>query len=97
MPTFVPPTYEMPFNPEEVQGRSIGLMRRVKFPVGYSVVITDDTPSTYPGVVGLSGEAIEGADSGSGQGGKAAYLGGHIYVVSDAEATLLDAAGYTTT
>jgi hypothetical protein len=97
MPTFSPPTREEPFLPEEGRGGSVGILRRITFPVGYSVVITDSVPSTYPGTIHVPATLIDGADPGSGLDDKAVFLGGHVYMVTAAEAALLDSAGYTTT
>lgn len=97
MPTFTPPTYQQGFLDEPGANQAQGLMRYYDFPVGYSVLITGGVASTYPGQTVPSTDEINAADSGSGIGGKAAFLGGRTYTVTSAEQTILQAAGYTVT
>lgn len=79
---FTPPQYELkPVN----AGR---LLSRYRFPYAYSVI---KRGSTYENVIAPSIEAFtdDSIDF--------IYQGGHIYPVSDEEAALLIAAGYTLT
>lgn len=96
MPTFTPPTYEQAFIREEGSNQAQGLMRHYDFPVGYSVLITGGVATTYPGRTVPTQDDIDAADSGSGFGGKAAFIGGRTYTITSAEETILQAAGYTT-
>lgn len=99
MVTFMPPTYVVPYGRGQNQEaghptydvhRWLGGFNR-----SYVVLITDSTVSTYPGVKSLDTDDIEAANAGSGEGGKAYFRGGTTYTVTDAEAALLYAAGYT--
>jgi hypothetical protein len=63
-------------------------------PAGYSVLITSGVASTYPGRTSPSAGEIAAADTGSGEGGQAWFRGGITYTVTDAERTILQAAGY---
>jgi len=94
---FTPPTYEQAFLPEDEQRPDVGIMRRISFPVGYSVLITNGSATPYPGKTSPTGDEILAADPGSGAAGRAAFLGGGVYIVTDAEKTILEAAGYTVT
>ena len=62
------------------------LLSRYQFPQSYSVV---KRGSTYETVTSPSNEVWDDADF--------VYLGGHVYEISDAEAALLIAAGYSPT
>jgi hypothetical protein len=68
----------------------------VGIPTGYSVLITSGAASTFPGILNPTTDQINGADSGSGDNGKAAFIGGRTYTITAGEKTILDAAGYTT-
>lgn len=94
--TFTPPTFNVPWRDEGRKDRRFWRFYD-GIPTGYSVLITGGTVSTYPGVVSPSTDDIAAADSGSGEGGKAAFLGGHVYTVTSSEQTALEAAGYTVT
>jgi hypothetical protein len=68
-------------------------MRFHSFPVGKSVfieggVVIERVSPTDP-------DDIDSADSGSGLNGKAAFMGGKTYIVTEGEKDLLEAAGYT--
>lgn len=89
MPTFTPPTFEAPVHNE-------GLLRYYNIPRAYSVAITGGTATTHPGKQTLTQDEIDAADSGSGFGGRAAFVGGRTYEITAGEKTILDAAGYTT-
>lgn len=95
MPTFTPPTYEQAFIREEGSNQAQGLMRHYDFSVGYSVLITGGVATTYPGRTVPTQDDIDAADSGSGLGGKAAFIGGRVYEVTEEEGSLLSSAGYT--
>jgi len=71
-------------------------MRWYSFPVGYSVLITGGVVTPYPGRTVPTVDEMNAADSGSGENGKAVFLGGRSYTVTSEEETLLIAAGYTT-
>ncbi len=94
MPTFKPPTYEQVFNPEPGATDRSGLMRYYHFPVGYSVIITNGQVTAYPGTTTPTQAEIDAADVGSGYGGKAVFIGGHVYEITASEANLLTNAGY---
>ena len=64
-------------------------------PTGYSVLITGGAASASPGLISPTAGDIAAADSGSGEGGKAWFRGGITYTVTEAEKTILEAAGYT--
>jgi len=77
-------------------------------PTPYVVLIESGVVTPYPGLVNVSVRRIKGnaevpnavnsytgADAGSGEGGRACFYGGRVYDITTAEATLLDAAGYT--
>lgn len=90
---FSPPTYNQPWIRDHP---THGLLRFYDgFPVGYSVLINSGVASTHPGVSTPSLDDINDADDGSGTGGKAAFLGGHIWTVTAAEKTILETAGYS--
>lgn len=96
MPIFSPPTYEysaVDGVPTSHPGHA--LFRRYTFPRGYSVLITNGTATAHPGTVSPTTDDIAAADTGSGEGGKAAFVGGHVYTITAAERTILEAAGYT--
>lgn len=94
MPTFNPPTEDTvppvylsePDRFYPVPRLSRRLFRHYKNRARGVTVLKDG--GTYTEVRSPSSDEIEAAD--------AAYLGGHCNVVSTAEATLLQAAGYTT-
>jgi len=95
MPTFTPPTYFTPWNGDK--GPRDLLKWYDGIPTGYSVLITSGAASTHPGVVSPSQDDIDAADSGSGFGDRAAFIGGRSYTVTSGEQTILEAAGYTVT
>ena len=98
MLTFSPPTYKIPINPETQggEGAEHSLWRQYLgvIPVGYSVLITSGTATTYPGVASPSADDVAAADTGSGEGGLAWFRGGIEYTITSAEKTILEAAGY---
>ena len=90
---FTPPTYDTPWASPRKRG---DLWRfYAGFPTGYSVLIASGVASTHPGVVSPSIDNINAADTGSGMGDKAAFIGGRTWVVTSSEKTILEAAGYT--
>lgn len=90
MPTFSPPTLSIPID------RDHPLWKFYDQTGSYSVLITGGTATTFPGKQGVTQDEIDAADSGSGFGGKAAFIGGREYTITAGEKTILDAAGYTT-
>ena len=97
MPTFIPDTYGDAIGPEDNgHGDRYSMWRHYGTPiaVGYSVLITDGTATAAPGRVSPTADDIAGADSGSGEGGKAWFRGGISYTITSAEETILTAAGY---
>lgn len=100
MATFTPTTYNRPINPESTgHGEKYSMWRHYgsPIPVGYVVIITGGTANASPGGIGLTADDWAGADSGSGEGGKAIFRGGITYTVTAGEQTILEAAGYTVT
>jgi len=111
MSQFTPPTFTTPLNDETVNhGEQTSLWRQYAgvIPTPYVVLITDGVVTPYPGTVSASVHDIKGnaevpnatasytgADSGSGEGGRAVFYGGRTYDITDAEAYLLLAAGYS--
>ena len=79
------------------QGTRVGIMRRISFPRGRSVIITAGVATVFPGRAGFSHAELMAADAGSGYGGRAAFLGGKIHTVTSGEGTILTTAGYTVT
>ena len=72
-----------------------GLFRHyVRTNFTYTVVINSGVASS---VSYITQEQIAAADAGTGYDGKAVFLGGHRNTVSEAEKTILEAAGYTVT
>ena len=71
-------------------------MRYYTFPVGRSVLITGGVATTFPGTTAPTTQDILAADSGSGEEGRAAFLGGRTYTITAGEETILNAAGYST-
>ena len=104
MGKWIPPTFNMPLSHKRKLWRQYGR----PIPTPYVVMITSGVVTPYPGLVNVStrtkfGNAevpnaenagYVGADSGSGEGGRAVWYGGRVYDITTAEATLLDAAGY---
>lgn len=80
MPTFTPPT--------RLESSSDHFFGRYSIPVGQSVVLVNGhyTTMPYPWLGDLDG-LVDGVGY---------FLGGHIYVVTDAVATALEADGFTT-
>lgn len=78
--TFTPPTYEL----KPVHAGP--LLSRYRFPYAYSVI---KRGSSYESVVSPSVDLFEDPAV------DFIYQGGHVYTVSDAEAALLIAAGYS--
>jgi len=98
MPSFSPPTYEVSADPDNTEhdGRPWGIMRRISYPRGYSVLITAGVATPLPGIVGPSITQVRAADAGSGDGGFAAFIGGKTYTITAGEDTILTNAGYST-
>lgn len=97
MPTFTPPTYNMPLNDEQANHVSLWRHYQGVIPTSYSVLITSGVATPTPGRVSPTAGDIADADSGSGEGGKAWFRGGIAYTVTSAEQTILEAAGYIVT
>lgn len=95
MPRFTPPTYKTRFAPEPGAVANRDLMRWYGFPTGYSVLIVGGEVTPYPGRSVPTIKEINEADSGSGYGDRAAFLGGRTWEVTVEEQALLEAAGYT--
>ena len=111
MSQFTPPTFKVPLNADDNgHGEEFSLWRHygnvIETP--YVVLITGGVVTPYPGVVSptvhdMKGNAevpnatasYTGADVGSGEGGRAVFYGGRTYDITDAEAFLLLAAGYS--
>ncbi len=92
--TFDPPTYFQPIlrkTPHDALWRFFD-----GIPTGQTVLIVGGAASTYPGLVAPTEEVLATADAGSGHNGLAAFIGGHQWTLTSAEATILVAAGYTT-
>jgi hypothetical protein len=79
---FTPPTYELK------PARGGRLLSRYRFPYAYSLI---KRGSTYEEVVSPAINLFDDPDV------DFIYQGGHIYPISDEEAALLIAAGYTPT
>lgn len=100
---FTPPTYQahyVPWARMSVEQRAKSHNRLYRFydnTTAYSVLIAGGVASTYPGIQAPRQSDIDDADSGSGIGGKAAFLGGRTYTVTASEKTILENAGYTVT
>lgn len=97
MPSFTPPVYD--FSAVEGTPRShpgFRLFRRYTWSRGYSVRIVDGTATPLPGGINFTQAQINECDDGSGIGGKAFFQGGRTYTITDAEAAILQTAGYTT-
>lgn len=98
-PEFTPETYGKPILPETQGGETeeYSMWRHYGTPiqVGYSVLITGGEATPSPGTVSPTNGDCNAADTGSGEGGLAWFRGGITYTVSDAEETILVAAGYT--
>lgn len=96
--TFTPDTYFVPF---DVQSGVEADERLLRFydgiPTPYVVIITDGVACTSPGYAAPSIDELAAADSGSGRGGKAIFIGGTTYTVTEGEHDILEAAGYTVT
>ena len=103
MPTWIPPTWKMPLSRERRLWRHSGRVQQTP----YVVMIKDGVVTPYPGLVNVSVRTMfgnaevpnavnsyVGADSGSGEGGRAVWYGGRTYTITDAEAHLLLLAGY---
>lgn len=99
-----PPTFNMPLDRKSMLWRQYGK----PIPTPYVVMIIGGVVTPYPGLVNVStrtkfGNAevpnavasYTGADSGSGEGGRAVWYGGRVYTITDAEKALLAAAGYS--
>ena len=98
MATFTPPTYFMPWGPENAAGfgEKWSLWRHYDgIPTGYVVLITSGVATASPGRASVTTDEILAADSGSGDDGRAHFRGGIGYAVTTAEKTILEAAGYT--
>lgn len=80
--------------PEPGAPARFDLMRYYSFPVGYSVLITGGVATPYPGQTVPTTDQINAADAGSGEAGKAYFIGGKLYTVTGAEVTALNTAGY---
>jgi hypothetical protein len=98
--TFTPPTFSRRILPDFDEVRSggrAGLWRHFGSPinVGYHVIITSGTATTYPGRTAVPTNEITGADTGSGENGIAWFRGGISYTVTQNEKTALESAGYT--
>ena len=72
------------------------LWRHYGLPIqtSYSVLITGGVATTAPGKISPTAGEIADADAGSGEGGKAWFRGGISYTITDAEETILCAAGF---
>ena len=93
------------------EGERFSLWRHYGLPIqtSYVVIITDGVATAAPGrkspnyMTDIVGNAevdnavasYDGADSGSGDDGRAVFQGGITYNVTSAEETILEAAGYT--
>ena len=103
MPTFTPTTYNLPISgKEQVLGgdanhESMWRHYGSPIPVGYVVIITSGAANASPGSISPSVDTMAGADEGSGDGGLAIFSRGATYTVTNAEDTILTAAGYTVT
>ena len=102
MPTFATPTYTQAITGEEEHNLSkkhASMWRHYGgvIPVGYVVLITSGTATPTPGRVSPSVDDIKGADTGSGDDGRAVFSRGATYTVTAGEQTILETAGYTIT
>ena len=95
MVQFTPPTFNQPWLGTRQRGDLWRFYDGV--PTGYSVLITSGVATPYPGTTWPSRDDINAADAGSGLGSKAAFVGGRTYIINDAEAAILVAAGYDPT
>ena len=88
MPTFEPPiAYTVPRVLPDTRGVALALARNMNaLPCGRTVLKISGTYATY-----------DAPDANTVASATEVYQGGHIYEVSDAVATALNAAGYTTT
>ncbi len=101
MPTFTPDTYGQKINDEDGGGshdKKFSMWRHYGTPiqVGYVVHITSGAANTAPGATMIDTDTEKGADSGSGEDGRAVFKNGSTYTITSAEETILNAAGYTT-
>lgn len=87
MPTFEPPiAYTVPRVLPDTRGVAYELMKNYSaLPCGRTVLKIDGTYATY-----------DSPDANTVASASEVYLGGHIYEVSAAVASALNAAGYTT-
>ena len=111
MSTFTPTTYGEAIgaeNKDHPTGHSMWRLYGTPIPTPYTVIITSGVASPSPGVThpslhDLKGNAevpnatasYAGADSGSGDDGRAVFTGGRTYTVTAGEETILLAAGYS--
>lgn len=94
--TFEAPTSSQLWNWDQVEKKHRMWRFYGGFDVALTVVITDGVASPL-GRQGLTVAEISGADSGSGEGGKAVFKGPNSYQVTFEEKAVLEAAGYTVT
>ena len=96
MPTFTfdPPTY---FVRRSVKGdpRHELWKHYDGITTGYAVLITGSAASPFPGLATPAQDAINAADAGSGEAGLAYFAGARSYTITEGEADILFAAGYT--
>lgn len=93
MATFTPPTER-----DVVKGR-IGEFPRVGIDRGVTVWRSGGTWSQQRNPLNsdlIAADRVATADLPAGEDGRLVFLGGHVYTVSSAVATLLNAAGYST-
>ena len=99
--TFTPPTYSLALARGKPGSAADMLYRHYGTPikVGWNVVIKDSVviPQYAAGPGSITADDIANADTGSGENGKAWFRGGIDYEITQAEYTLLSAAGYTIT
>lgn len=98
MPSFTPPTYGVPLNPETQGGEAekYSMWRHYggAIQTAYSVLITNGAATPAPGVVAPNINDVNATDPGSGEGGLSWFRGGQTYQITDAEGTILEEAGY---
>ncbi len=101
MPTFAPTTYDVPKVPEQNAPHDdrYSLWRYFSdgIPTSFVAIITAGVANAAPGYQNPTVDQMNGADSGSGEAGKAIFHGGQTYTVTSGEDTILSAAGYTVT
>ena len=97
MATFTVPTYDVTFSPETGREKRHSLMRFYTFKSAYTVLITSGVATPSPGRTVVPTSEITGADAGSGEHGRAVFIGGNTYTVTAGEGTILTTAGYTVT